>query len=112
MKKPKMMDAWMDVRFLLGLADGRARGFMEIAQKLKVMVGPTSQMFVDNLAKPLCQRGLVRSTFSGYQITDAGLAWLEQEGLEIFRQTFNLPADYIESLGPDKLAALNKLAEM
>jgi len=110
--KPKNFDAWMDVRFLLTLSDGRGRGFMEIAQKLRVPISPTTQMFVDKLAGPLCKRGLVKSTFSGYKITDAGLAWLEQEGPEIFQQTFNPPPGFIESQGPDKLAALRKLAEM
>lgn len=113
MKLPKKFAAWSEVQFLLVLSDGRERGFMEITQKLNLMVSPTSQLFISKLAAPLCQRGLVKGSGGiAYKITDAGLVWLEREGLEVFRQAFNLPADYIESLGPDRLAALRKLARM
>ena len=112
MKKPKMVDPWMNVRFLLALSDGRSRGFMEIMQKLRMQVGPTSQMFVDRLASPLCRQGWVKSTWGGYKITDAGLAWLKREGLEITRQAYDLPADYVETLGDDPLAVLKKLHDL
>jgi len=112
MKLPEKVAAWTEIQFLLALSDGRERGFMEITQKLKLMISPTSQLFIDKLAAPLRQRGLVKGGAGFYRITDAGLAWLERDGLEIFRQTFDLPSDYIESLGPDKLAALKKLAKM
>jgi hypothetical protein len=112
MKKPKMVDPWMNVRFLLALSDGRSRGFMEIMQKLRMQVGPTSQMFVDRLASPLSRQGLVKNTWSGYKITDAGLAWLKREGLEITRQAYDLPADYVETLGDDPLAVLKKLHDL
>ena len=112
MKKPKMVDPWMNVRFLLALSDGRSRGFMEIMEKLRMQAGPTSQMFVDRLASPLCSQGLVKNTWGGYKITDAGLAWLKQEGLAITRQAYNLPADYVETLGDDPLEILRKLHDL
>jgi hypothetical protein len=112
MRKPKMVDPWMNVRFLLVLSDGRSRGFMEIVQKLRMQVGPTSQMFVDRLASPLCRQGLVKSTLSGYKITDVGLAWLKREGLEITRQAYELPTDYVDTLGEDPLEALRKLHDL
>jgi hypothetical protein len=112
MRKPKMVDPWMNVRFLLVLSDGRSRGFMEIMQKLRMQVGPTSQMFVDSMASPLCRQGLVKNTFSGYKITEAGLAWLKKEGLEITRQAYKLPADYVDTLGEDPLEVLRKLHDL
>jgi len=113
MKLPKKVAAWSEVQFLLVLSDGRKWGFMEITKKLNLLVSPTSQLFISKLAAPLCQRGLVKGGGGiTYQITSAGLAWLEQEGLEVFQQTFNPPPGLIESLGPDKLAALKKLADV
>lgn len=109
MRMPKKFQSLMNVQFLLVLSDGQARGFMEIMPMLQMQVGPTSQMFVDRLASPLCRKGLVKNAWGGYKITEAGLAWLQKEGLEITRKAYKLPANYVETLGDDPLEILRKL---
>ena len=108
----KKLAPWMDVRFLLVLSDGRSKGYMEIVQKLRMGVRPTYQMEIDRLAEPLCSRGLVKHTGGGYQITEAGLAWLRREGLEITRQTFDLPKGYFDHFGEDAVEYLKKTHDL
>lgn len=82
MGKMKQLEPFVDAQFLFALRDGRSRGFMEIARLMNVTISPTTQMFIDKIAKRLIKRNLVKSTWGGYQITDAGRTWLQTDGLE------------------------------
>jgi hypothetical protein len=108
----KNLGPWMEVRFLLALSDGRAKGYMEIVQKLRMTPMPTYQMDVDRLAGPLCSRGLVKHTGAGYKITEAGLAWLKRDGLTITSQVFDLPEGYFDRFGDSALDVLKKMHDL
>lgn len=83
MRKMKEVAPFLQAKFLLALADGRSRGFIDVARMMDVMLEPTTQMFIDSIAKPLWERGLIKFTWRGYQITDAGRAWLQGEGAQL-----------------------------
>ena len=112
MGKMKQFKPVMEVQFLLTLSDGRSKGFMEIARRMHVQLSPTTQMFVKKIAKPLSKRGLIKSTWGGYQITDAGLAWLQREGLELVVKQFGYPDEMIEYLAQDPLGELRRMFDM
>lgn len=82
MGKMKEIDLIMDAKFLFILRDGRSRAGMEIARLMHVTISPTTQMYIDKIAERLIKRNLIKSTWGGYQITDAGWAWLRTEGLQ------------------------------
>jgi len=102
----------MEVQFLLTLSDGRSKGFMEIARIMRVRIDPTTQMFIQKIAGPLSKRGLIKSTWGGYKITDAGLAWLQREGLELVMKQFGYPDEIIEYLAQDPLGELRRVFDM
>jgi hypothetical protein len=99
MGKMKQSEPIWEAKFLLALSDRRSKGVRDIAVIMGMpIVGSTTQMlldpsapirtrrFVEKIAKRLSKRGLIKSTWGSYKITDAGLAWLQGEGKEYAAQ--------------------------
>jgi predicted transcriptional regulator len=112
MGKMEHLEPFWQFKFLLTLSDGRSKGVTEIAIKMRVHVDPTTYMFVEKIAEPLSKRGLIKSTWGGYKITDAGLAWLQREGLELVMKQWGRPDWQIEYLAQLPLKELRRLFDM
>jgi hypothetical protein len=98
-----------ETRFLVIMSDGRPRSWDQFMRDIRHPIMPTSQMAVEKLAKRLCERGLTKSTFTGYKITEAGLAMAKEEALAVARDMLGSAAvDAVGMSGDEALEIVRR----